>query len=252
VTNNYRAVALDVETTGIKTSDKHRIIEVGAVEIINRKLTGKTFNQRINPERDIDESAYDIHGISLEDLKDKPVFAEVAQSFLDFVGKSDIIGHNIGFDLKFLDYEYNMLDISKWTTNVAFDFEKFVRDNPRNRSDIDTMEMMKIAFPGKKKNLNALCDYCGVDRTERTDHGALLDAKLTALCWLFMTRGNLDMFKDKPFEAPEIRRLNRTDPSKPDYIGPLKVIRATEKEKDEHLSHLEWMMGNPLSVKKKH
>lgn len=252
---DFRAVAIDCETTGLKPKDGHRIIELGAVEIVNRKLTGRTFEQRINPEREIDDGATHVHGIKSTDLVGMPLFAQVAKPFLDFVGKATIIGHNIAFDLKFLDHEYNKLDFSSLTTAVEFNFEKHVRDDPNRRSDVCTMQMMKQAFPGSKKSLDTLCDKLGIDRSERTEHGALLDAKLTALCWLALTRGNLDMFKEHKFEAPPIRRLNRTNrycalPWPSNYIGPLKVIRATEEEIDEHIQTLGHLANDPFKVKK--
>jgi len=247
MTDEHRAIVIDTETTGFGKND--RIIEIGAVEIVNRKI-GRTYEQRIFSGRDISTGAFEVHGISNADLLDMPNFANVIDTFLAFVGKADIIGHNLGFDLRFLDCEINRLPIAKWTTDVPFSFEKFVRDIPHKRSDIDTMKMMRVMFPGKKKSLNALCDYLKVDRTGRQEHGALKDAMLTALCWLAMTRKNLDMFQEQKPKKQEIIRLNRTDKRKKNYVPPLMVIRATDEEEQSAYEFAGFLSDDPFPQKK--
>ncbi len=245
MSDEHRAIVLDTETTGFETSEKHRIVEIGAVEIINRKL-GRTYEQRVNPGRDIDPDATRVHGMTRADLAHEPTFAQIIDTFLAFVGKADIIGHFVSFDLGFLNYEINKLDTAKWTTDVRFSFEKFVRTDPNHRSDICTRKMCRRAFPDKPAHLDNLCDYLGIDRSHRVEHGALKDAKLTALCWLALTRGNEDLFYKKPEPQPIIR-LNRTDKSRDDYVPPLMVIKATGEEEKAEKDHLEWLAGAPFA-----
>ena len=170
-----RQIFLDTETTGLEHKLGHRIIEIGGVEMRNRRLTNRHFHRYINPDRDIDAGALAVHGISLEFLQDKPRFAEVAGEFLDFIRGAELIIHNAAFDIGFLNAELARLDMAPMGT-VCHDV-------------LDTLRMAKDLHPGKKNNLNALCERYGIDNSRRTLHGALLDAEILAEVYVAMTRG---------------------------------------------------------------
>jgi DNA polymerase III subunit epsilon len=170
-----RQIVLDTETTGLSATDGDRIIEIGCVEMLNRKLTGNNLHFYINPERDSHEDALRVHGITSEFLADKPKFAAVANQLLDYLRGAELIIHNAPFDLGFLDEEFKRLGhpaTRQWVDGV-----------------IDTLVMAKEMFPGKRNGLDALCDRLGVDNSGRTLHGALLDAELLADVYINMTRG---------------------------------------------------------------
>lgn len=247
--SDWRMVAIDTETTGLGVKD--RVIQIGAVEVVGRKL-GKTFEVTIDPLMPIKADSTKIHGMSDKDVSGKPTFEKVFDSFLEFVGKADLIGHNLGFDIRMINREVERLGLaSKYTTDVKFDLEKYVRQDPTKKSDhANTQKMMSRVFPGEKKSLDHLCDRLAIDRKHRTAHGALLDAQLAALCYLGLTRGSRDIFEKTEWKAPEIRRLNRTDPSRDDYVGPLLVIRATPEEIDAHVDTCAWLASNPTSQRK--
>ena len=170
-----RQIVLDTETTGLSAEGGDRIIEIGCVELIGRKLTGNNLHTYLNPERDSHEDALKVHGISNEFLRDKPKFAEVAQDFLRYVEGAEIIIHNAAFDVGFLDKELQRLGQPA--------FETFVE------SVTDTLAMAKQLYPGKRNSLDALCDRLDVDNSGRTLHGALLDAELLADVYINLTRG---------------------------------------------------------------
>lgn len=170
-----RHIFLDTETTGLEYKLGHRIIEIGCVEMRNRRLTDQHFHCYLNPERDIDAGALSVHGISLEFLQDKPSFAEIAAQFLDFVRGAELIIHNAAFDVGFLNAELARLDLAPLET-VCHVIH-------------DTLRMAKDLHPGKKNNLNALCERYAVDNSHRTLHGALLDAEILAEVYMAMTRG---------------------------------------------------------------
>ena len=170
-----RQIVLDTETTGLSAEGGDRIIEIGCVELLNRKLTGNNLHFYLNPERDSHEDALKVHGISNEFLRDKPRFAEVAQEFLDYVQGAEIIIHNAAFDVGFLNKELELINSPPLATFVG--------------AVTDTLVMAKEMFPGKRNSLNALCDRLGVDNSGRTLHGALLDAELLADVYINLTRG---------------------------------------------------------------
>lgn len=220
-----RQIVLDTETTGLETSQGHRIIEIGCVELFNRRLTGRHYHQYIKPEREIDAGAQAVHGISNAMLADKPVFARIADEFLQFIGDAELIIHNAAFDIGFLNYELNML-----------------RPGFGSISDrchiIDTLLMARAKHPGQKNNLDALCKRYGVDNSQRELHGALLDAEILADVYLLMTGGqtalSLGGNQSKNEEGGDqnaLRRLtiNRT---------PLPVISATPQELELHQQKL--------------
>lgn len=171
-----RQIVLDTETTGLETSQGHRIIEIGCVELFNRRLTGRHYHQYIKPEREIDAGAQAVHGISNAMLEDKPVFARIAEEFLSFVGDAELVIHNAAFDIGFLNYELNM-------------FRPGFGSLAERCNVVDTLLMARAKHPGQKNNLDALCKRYGVDNSQRELHGALLDAEILADVYLLMTGG---------------------------------------------------------------
>src|SRR5690606_27105364 len=169
-----RQIILDTETTGLNARSGDRIIEIGCVELLNRQLTGNNYHRYINPERDSEEGALAVHGLTTEFLSDKPKFAEIAGEFLDFVKDAELIIHNAPFDLGFLDMELERLGLPP--------LEKHVR------GVTDTLVMAKQMYPGKRNSLDALCDRYEISNAHRTLHGALLDSELLAEVYLAMTR----------------------------------------------------------------
>jgi DNA polymerase-3 subunit epsilon len=170
-----RQVVLDTETTGLAAEQGHRIIEIGCLEIVERRLTGRMLHVYLNPERPIDEAATEVHGMTWDDLRDKPRFAEVAERVLAFVDGAEVLIHNAAFDLSFLDAELARLDRGRFREACA--------------GVLDTLLMARELHPGKRNSLDALCDRYGVSNAHRTMHGALLDAELLAEVYLAMTRG---------------------------------------------------------------
>lgn len=184
-----RQIFLDTETTGLYPAQGHRIIEVAAVEVINRRLTKNHFHYYINPDREIDQGAQEVHGISLEFLQDKPRFADIAKDLIDFIADAELIAHNAPFDVGFLNSEFGMLGL------------KTVEDITAKVTD--TLKLAKEMRPGQRNNLDALCKHFGIDNSKRTLHGALLDAELLADVYMAMTRGqeSLMMALDEPAQA---------------------------------------------------
>ena len=215
-----RQIVLDTETTGLDPAQGHRVIEIGALEILNRRITGATYHVYLNPEREIDAGALAVHGLSREFLADKPRFADVAPEFLDFVRDAELVIHNAPFDIGFLNAELVRQD-----------------DGPMKRycGVLDTLKLAKQLHPGQKNNLDALCRRYFVDNTGRTFHGALLDAQLLAEVYLAMTRGQetlgIDISPPK-FTSGEVRQRQ------PSLANPLKVQRASESELALHAAYL--------------
>lgn len=177
-----RQIVLDTETTGLNAATGDRLIEIGCVELVNRRLTGRNLHFYINPERDIDAGAIAVHGLTVEFLADKPKFAEVVHEIRDFVQDAELIIHNAAFDLGFLDMEFQRLGLPPFRKHVA--------------SVIDTLLEARQMFPGKRNSLDALCERLGVSNAHRTLHGALLDAELLAEVYLAMTRGQNSLVID--------------------------------------------------------
>ncbi len=176
-----RIVVLDTETTGMNKDngphyEGHRIIEIGAVEMINRKLTGRSFHVYIRPDREIDPEAVAVHGITDAFLKDKPTYADIHDEFLAFVDGAEMVAHNAPFDVGFIDHEFRLLN------KAVSPFEQHCKVT-------DTLTMAKRLFPGKRNNLDVLCGRYGIDNSHRTLHGALLDAEILADVYLLMTGG---------------------------------------------------------------
>jgi DNA polymerase III subunit epsilon len=170
-----RQIVLDTETTGLSADSGDRIIEIGCVELLHRKLTGNNLHFYVNPERDSHEDALKVHGISNEFLRDKPKFGQIADELLDYLSGAELIIHNAPFDISFLNKELDRIGRPPLKTLVG--------------SVIDSLVMAKEMFPGKRNGLDALCDRLGVDNSGRTLHGALLDAELLADVYINMTRG---------------------------------------------------------------
>ena len=170
-----RQIFLDTETTGLLPEEGHRVIEIGCIEMINRRVTGNNLHLYLNPDREIDIAASEIHGITLDQLQDKPRFADVADQFVGFVSGAQIIIHNAAFDMGFLESELSKVGKSPL--------------RPQLDEVIDTYQMAKILHPGKRKSLDALCERYGISNAHRTHHGALLDAGLLAEVFLAMTQG---------------------------------------------------------------
>ncbi|MEY2661965.1 MAG: hypothetical protein RIQ35_282 [Pseudomonadota bacterium] len=177
-----RQVILDTETTGLNPATGDRVIEIGCVELVNRRLTERTFHHYINPERDIDAGAYAVHGLSRAFLSDKPVFAQIAEDLIEFVADAELIIHNAPFDLGFLDSEFALLKRTPFRAHVS--------------NVIDTLVNARQMFPGKRNSLDALCERFSISNTHRTLHGALLDAQLLAEVYVAMTRGQEDLTID--------------------------------------------------------
>lgn len=177
-----RQIVLDTETTGLNPRSGDRIIEIGCVELIDRRLTGNNFHQYINPERDSEEGALAVHGLTTEFLSDKPKFAEIVNEFRDYISGADVIIHNAPFDVGFLDAELKRVDMPNFKQQIG--------------EVIDTLLQAKEMHPGKRNSLDALCDRYGISNAHRALHGALLDAELLAEVYLAMTRGQNSLSMD--------------------------------------------------------
>lgn len=237
-----RQIVLDTETTGLEVTQGHRIIEIGGVELINRRLTGRHFHHYVNPHREIDAGAMEVHGITNEFLEDKPSFEDVADQFVEFIQGAELIIHNAPFDIAFMDSEFQLAG----------------KNYPRTRdicSVIDTVVMARQKHPGQKNNLDALCKRYGVDNSQRDLHGALLDAEILADVYLAMTGGQTALSLDGSQEvAGREQKLEIKAVSKD--RKPLKIIRANAEElaaHEEQLNHIEKSSGqcvwrNPVNA----
>lgn len=221
-----RQVVLDTETTGLEPSQGHRIIEIGCVELINRRLTGNRYHQYLQPDRDIDEAAMEIHGITNDFLEDKPRFAEVAADFLGFIRGAELIIHNAPFDVGFINHELKLLGEK---TGQVGDF----------CSVLDTLEQARQLHPGQRNNLDALCKRYGIDNSQRELHGALLDAEILADVYLAMTGGQVSLSLDGTREngAAEVAVVTQLSADRP----PVPVIRADSEELAAHQRYLQAM-----------
>lgn len=219
-----RQVVLDTETTGLEPERGHRVIEIGAVEVVDRKTTSARLQLYMDPERDIDDAAFEVHGIDAEQLAGKPKFAEIADQFIDFVAGGEVIIHNAPFDVTFLDYELSLLE----------------RDGPKRMTELctvtDSLALARRKHPGQKNSLDALCRRYRVDNSARELHGALLDAEILADVYLAMTGGQLSLFagaEDPLGEGrAEIIRLPEDRPAVP-------VVHASEAELAAHEAYLD-------------
>ncbi|HSH72981.1 MAG TPA: DNA polymerase III subunit epsilon [Methylophilaceae bacterium] len=215
-----RQIFLDTETTGLYPAQGHRVIEIAAVEVVNRRVTQNHFHVYLNPDREIDAAAQEVHGITLEFLQDKPRFPDIVNEFLDFVAGGELVIHNAPFDVGFLNAELGKIDRPKIEVSAA--------------SIVDTLKMAKEMRPGQRNNLDALCRHYGIDNSRRTLHGALLDAELLADVYMAMTRGQESLMMDMQ-EAPK----NNADNDFLARTQPLQVILAEGEELTAHQAYLE-------------
>lgn len=222
-----RQIVLDTETTGMDVKLDNRIVEIGCVEIINRRLTGNNFHVYINPERDSEEGALEVHGLTSEFLSDKPLFRDIAQDFVDYISGAELIIHNAGFDVPFLNHELQKLQGN----------QTLIKDLC---SVVDSLSIARQKHPGQKNTLDALCKRYGIDNSGRELHGALLDAELLADVFLLMTGGQRDLswesadasqnsYGNSQEVAKKIAREKLT----------LKVLQANSEELDAHQAILE-------------
>ena len=216
-------IFLDTETTGLNPKLGDRIIEIGCVELLSRRITERSFHSYLNPEREVEEGASRVHGLTREDLAAKPKFAEIAPAFLDYIRGAELVIHNADFDLEFLNKELELARLGRVQDYVA--------------TITDTLLFAKELHPGKKNSLDALCERYFVDNTNRTLHGALADARLLAECYLAMTRGqeSLVMELETPAAAAAAAALMQVD------IANLIVLPALPEEVALHEQYLDNM-----------
>ncbi|MEI8363296.1 MAG: DNA polymerase III subunit epsilon [Betaproteobacteria bacterium] len=213
-----RQIFLDTETTGLYHAQGHRVIEIAAVEVVDRRLTKQHFHYYLNPDREIDQGAQEVHGISLEFLQDKPHFADISNELIAFIADAELIMHNAPFDVGFLNREFGLIEqkpVESITAKIT-----------------DTLKIAKEMRPGQRNSLDALCRHFGIDNSRRTLHGALLDAELLAEVYMAMTRGqdSLMMELDKPD-----KNNNGTTPQ---ILHPLFIRHANEAELAAHDTYL--------------
>lgn len=228
-----RQIVLDTETTGLDPSKGHRITEIGCIEMVNRRETGNRFHTYLNPERDIDEAAQKITGLTRSFLEDKPKFSEIANDLLAFlkVEGTELIIHNAPFDLGFLNHEFKRL------------FQDH-SDLEQHLSIFDTLVLARRLHPGQRNNLDAVCRRYNIDNTDRDYHGALIDAKLLLRVYLAMTAGQSAMsFTDTPVVSEQLTDRHSTLPGQAAAVPsvrdfPLRIIRASQEELDAHLKRL--------------
>jgi len=219
-----RQVVLDTETTGLDHSDGHRIIEIGCVEMVNRRLTGNDFHQYLQPDREIDAGAMEVHGISNESLLDKPRFEEVAADLVDYLKDAEIIIHNAPFDVGFLNMELKRCGSKDTIESLSV--------------IIDSLVMARHKHPGQKNTLDALCKRYDVDNSQRDLHGALLDAQILADVYLAMTGGQGALMLDSSIDASGVQqaeKIRRLDSDRP----ALKVLLPSEEELALHETRLD-------------
>ena len=215
-----RQIVLDTETTGLEVEKKHRVIEIGCVELVNRRITGQKFHRYLNPDRDIDKGAVEVHGITRERLQKEPRFAEISAQFADFVRGAELIIHNATFDVAFLDAELALLPgekarITDWCTVL------------------DTLSLARRMHPGQRNSLDALCKRYSIDNSHRDYHGALLDARILAEVYLAMTGGQAILTLSAEADSAA-SRTRRQDSAAGKMVPRIPVIAADEEELGAH------------------
>lgn len=221
-----RQIILDTETTGLSPEHGHRIIEVGCLEVVNRKITGSTYHQYINPDRDIEREAEQVHGISTQFLSDKPRFVEIADELIDYIKGAELIIHNAPFDVGFLDHEFKLLKLDVKIETIC--------------TVTDSLTLARRKHPGQRNSLDALCSRYSVDNSNRDLHGALLDAELLAQVYLIMTGGQTQLFaqastNNSTTSAADIRRFAQDRQQ-------TAIIAATAEELRAHEAFLELLV----------
>lgn len=219
-----REAILDTETTGLNPHNGDRVIEIGVLEMINKQLTGRKFHYYLNPEREVPEEAYKIHGISTEFLQDKPLFKEIAQEFMEFISGARLVIHNAAFDIKFLNAELQRQNMPELDLSDA----------------IDTLKIARKKFPGTRVNLDALCKKFKIDNSSRKYHGALLDAELLADVYVELTGGRQSSFlMSKNNEEKMINKEIIMNTTKGNNIR----IEPTSEEKKKHTDFINTILG---------
>ena len=240
-----RQIVIDTETTGLDPQQGHRIIEFAALELVDRRATGRTVHFRVDPEREIDVAATEVHGMTWEDLKSKPKFRDVAAELIDFARGAEWIIHNAPFDVGFLDVEFKLAEVPSSSELYA--------------GLIDTLALARDMYPGKRNGLDALCERFGIDNSHRSIHGALLDAQLLAEAYLAMTRGQESLTIDMagPSLASLLHEVDGSDAASAAPL-PVAVIEPTAEELEAHREYLAtlwketsgrcvWLLLEPLA-----
>ena len=220
-----RQIIIDTETTGLDPKQGHRIIEVAALEVVNRRATGRTVHFRLDPEREIDAGATEVHGMTWEDLKGKPKFRDAAADFVEFARGTEWIIHNAPFDIGFLDAELQLAALPECAAIYA--------------SLIDTLALAREMFPGKRNSLDALCERFGVDNAHRSVHGAMLDAQLLAEVYLTMTRGQETLTID--MAPPSAAAARGAGEAAADLAGPRTSVGTVAPTAAELAAHQEYL-----------
>ncbi|MGD9152964.1 MAG: DNA polymerase III subunit epsilon [Gammaproteobacteria bacterium] len=214
-----RQIVLDTETTGLNFTDGHRVIEIGCVEMINRRLTGRNFHYYVNPEHEVEREALEVHGIDNDFLQDKPFFVDIAKEFCDFIDGAEIIAHNASFDVGFLNHELKLakLGLGKITDYCTV---------------FDTLSLARQLHPGQRNNLDALTKRYNITHFNRNLHGALLDAEILAQVYLAMTGGQTALFSEEAQQTPEnvMIRVERSNSMQKSLI----VLKANQQELAAH------------------
>lgn len=226
-----RQIVLDTETTGIDPKQGHRIIEIGCVELVDRKLTGNHYHVYINPEREVEEEAIRVHGITNEYLSDKPKFREISAGFYDYIKGAELVIHNAAFDVGFMDHEFALEN--KGMPPVS----EFC-------GILDTLAMARKKHPGQKNNLNALCKRYGIDVSHRDLHGALLDAEILADVYLLLSGGQTALLLDSETQETDSSNIMRLSAER----EKLKVVTATSDELNDHERYLDGLAKSAEQV----
>lgn len=224
-----RQLIIDTETTGLYPEQGHRIIELAGLEVVNRRATGRTFHFHLDPEREIDFGATDVHGLTWEDLKGKPKFRDVAAEFIDFARGAEWVIHNAPFDLSFLDIELTLAGL--------------VRCVDLHVNVIDTLALARDMFPGKRNSLDALCERFRVDNAHRTLHGALLDAQLLADVYLAMTRGQETLTIDMGGAVPLVALMGADEFGASGNVGARASLKVIVPSADEMVAHRAYLVA---------
>ncbi|MBA2656476.1 MAG: DNA polymerase III subunit epsilon [Tatlockia sp.] len=221
-----RQIVLDTETTGIGHESGHRIIEIGCIELFERKLTKRSFHTYLNPERKVDEGAFRVHGISSEFLADKPLFKDVASKFMEFIKGAELIIHNAAFDVGFLNAELKLIK----SKSLIHDLSRVC----------DTLALARDKHPGQRNSLDALCKRYEIDNSNRTLHGALLDAQILASVYLAMTGGQANLFDDDiEIIRNAKKQANRNEKS---LVSNAPILLATQHELEKHEEFIQFLL----------
>ena len=221
-----RQIVLDTETTGLEWRKGNRVVEIGCVELVERRPTGRTWHQYIHPDREFETGAQEVTGLTLDFLADKPRFGAIADEFLEFIEGAELVIHNAAFDVGFLDYELSLLE---------------GRGSIRDRASVlDSLELARQRFPGQRNSLDALCRRLGVDNAHRQLHGALLDAQLLAEVYLALTSGQTELGLAGPVAAAQVVRI---DLPRPGALAPRPRVAVLAEELDAHLARVAAIRG---------